>query len=91
MPLLRGEVQDYDTDRMVVSFTMFHHNEIISCAVTTAAMDDIECRYDIQPDQRVKQFIRLREVIEERASCKFYEQTGDGRRVVVRSNDFEKK
>ena len=90
MPLQPGEFQDYDYDRMVVSFTMFRHNEIISCAITTAAMDDIECRYDIKPDQRVKQFIRLREVIEERASCKFDEQTGDGRRVVVRSNDLKK-
>ena len=90
MPLQPGEVQDYDHDRMVVSFTMFRHNEIISCAITTAAMDDIECRCDIKPDQRVKQFMRLREVIEERASRKFDEQTGDGRRVVVRSNDLKK-
>jgi hypothetical protein len=88
MRLQRGEVQDYDFDRMIVNFTMSDQGKIIHCAVTSEAMDDIERRRDIKPDQRVTQFMRLREVIEERASRKFEEQTGDGQRVVVRSNDF---
>ena len=40
-------------------------------------------------DQRVDQFIRLREVIEERASRKFFEEQAQADRpVVLRSNDF---
>ena len=44
---------------------------------------------DRRPDQRVDQFMRLREVIEERASRKFFEeQVQADRPVVLRSNDF---
>ena len=37
-------------------------------------MDDIEGKRNVRPDQRVDQFMRLREVIEERASRKFFEE-----------------
>jgi hypothetical protein len=44
---------------------------------------------DVRPDQRVDQFMRLRDVIEERASRKFFEeQVQADRPVVLRSNDF---
>jgi hypothetical protein len=44
---------------------------------------------DVRPDQRVDQFMRLREVIEERASRKFFEEQAKADRpVVLRSNDF---
>jgi hypothetical protein len=89
MPLQRGELQGYDFNRMVVEFTMLHHGKVILCAISTAAMDDLEGRRDVSPDQRVDQFMRLREVIEERASRKFFEgQTQADRPVVLRSNDF---
>ena len=64
MPLQRGEVQGYDFNRMIVEFTMLNQGKVILCAVSTAAMDDLEGRRDVRPDQRVDQFMRLREVIE---------------------------
>ncbi len=89
MALQRGEVQGYDFNRMVVEFTMLNQGKVILCAISTAAMDDLEGRRDVKPDQRVDQFMRLREVVEERVSRKFFdEQIGADRRVVLRSNDF---
>jgi hypothetical protein len=89
MPLQRGEVQGYDFDRMIVEFTMLNQGKVVMCAISTAAMDDIEGRRDVGPDHRVDQFMRLRDVIEERASRKFFEeQVQADRPVVLRSNDF---
>jgi hypothetical protein len=89
MPLQRGEVQGYDFNRMVVEFTMLNEGSAVPCAISTAAMDDLEGRRDVAPDQRVDQFMRLREAIEERTSRKFFEaQPRSGRSVVLRSNDF---
>ena len=89
MPLQRGEVQRYDFDRMTVEFTMLNQGKVIMCAISTAAMDSIEGTRDVRPDQRIDQFMRLRDVIEERASRKFFEeQVQANRPVVLRSNDF---
>jgi hypothetical protein len=91
MLLQRGEVQNYDFNRMVVEFTMLNQGKIIRCAISTAAMDDLEGKSDVKPHQRVDQFMRLREVIEERASRKFFEeQVQADRPVVLRSNDFSR-
>jgi hypothetical protein len=88
MPLQRGVVQGYDFNRMVVEFTMLNEGDAILCAISTAAMDDLEGRRDVAPDQRVDQFMRLRETIEERTSRKFFEAPQAGRPVILRSNDF---
>jgi hypothetical protein len=89
MPLRRGEVRGFNFNRMVVEFTMLNQDNVIECAISTAAMDDLEDRRDVKPDQRVDQFMRLREVIEEQASRKFVEeQVRVDRPVVLRSNDF---
>ena len=89
MPLRRGEVRGFNFDRMVVEFTMLNQGKEIQCAISTAAMDDLEGKRDVKPHQRVDQFMRLREVIEEQASRKFFEeQVGVDRPVVLRSNDF---
>ena len=89
MPLRRGEVRGFDFNRMVVEFTMLNHDKVIQCAISTAAMDDLEDKRDVKPHQRVDQFMRLREVIEEQASRKFFEEQVRGDRpVVLRSNDF---
>ncbi len=89
MPLQRGEVQGYDVNRMVIEFTMLNQSKVIMCAISTAAMDDLEGRRGVRPDQRVDQFMRLREAIEERASRKFFEEQAQADRpVVLRSNDF---
>ena len=88
MLLQRGEIRDYDCDRMTVNFTMLNGGKVIVCAISTAAMEDIERRRDVTAGQRIDHFVRLRDVIEERASRKFEEQTQPGRPVVLRSNDF---
>jgi hypothetical protein len=89
MPLQRGEVRGYDFNRMIVEFTMLNQGKVILCSVSTAAMDDLEGRRDVKSGQRVDQFMRLREVIEERASRKFFEEQAQADRpVVLRSNDF---
>jgi Protein of unknown function (DUF1488) len=89
MSLRRGEVRGYDFNRMVVEFTMLNQDKVIQCAISTAAMDDLESKRDVRPHQRIEQFMRLREVIEEQASRKFFdEQVGVDRPVVLRSDDF---
>ncbi len=91
MPLERGEVQSCNFDRMVVEFTLVNQGKVILCAISTAAMDDLEGRRDVRPDERVDQFMRLRDVIEERASRKFFEEQAQADRpVVLRSNDFSR-
>ena len=88
MPLRQGEVHGYDFNRMVVGFSMLNHDKVVQCAISTAAMDDLEGNRNVKAHQRVEQFMRLREVIEEQASRKFDEQVGADRPVVLRSNDF---
>ena len=89
MPLTRATFRSYEFDRMVVLFSMMDDQTEVSCAISTAAMDDLEGRRDVRPDQRVDQFMRLREVIEERAARKFFEEQAQADRpVVLRSNDF---
>ena len=91
MRLQRGEAQGYDFNRMVFEFTMLNQGKVILCAISTAAMDDLDGRRDVKPDERADQFIRLREAIEERASRKFFEgSVGAEGPVVLRSNDFFK-
>ena len=91
MPLERGEVHSYNIDRMVVEFTLVNQGKVILCAISTAAMDDLEGRRDVRSDVRVEQFMRLRDVIEERASRKFFEEQAQADRpVVLRSNDFSR-
>jgi hypothetical protein len=90
MPLQRGEVRGYDFNRMAVEFTMLDGERVILCSISTAAMDDLEGRRDTKSDQRLDQFTRLRDVIEERASRKFDEQAQADRPVVLRSNDFHR-
>jgi hypothetical protein len=74
---------------MIFEFAMLNQGKVILRAISTAAMDDLDGRRDVNPDQRADQFIRLGEVIEERASRKFFvEQAQADRPVVLRSIDF---
>lgn len=89
MPLQRGEVRGYDFNRMVLEFTMLNEGKEIPCAISTAAMDNLEGSRNVKPDERVDQFARLREAIEARASRKYFEEEGSaGRPLVLRSIDF---
>src|SRR6185437_13714159 len=88
MPLQQGEVRGYDFNRSVVEFTMLNQGNVILCAISTAAMDDLEGRRDVRPHQLVDHFMLLREVIEERASLKFFEEKAHADQpVVLRAND----
>jgi hypothetical protein len=69
---------------------MFNQSKPVRCAISTAAMDDLERKRDVKTDQREEQFVRLRDVIEERASRKFLERPETERPVVLRSDDFFK-
>jgi hypothetical protein len=89
MTLLRGEVQGYDVDRMIVQFTMINDGKVIQCAISSAAMDAIEGAGNVNSDQRVDQFVRLRDVIEARATHRFFEHAPQSNRpLILRSNDF---
>ena len=63
MSLQRGEILGYDFNRMVVEFTMLNQGHTVRCAISTAAMDDLEGKRDVKADQRVDQFVRLRDAI----------------------------
>jgi Protein of unknown function (DUF1488) len=92
MTLTRGEIVAYDSNRMVVLFTMMDDEMKVSCAVTTAAMDDLEGATGTKPDQREDQFVRLRDRIEERATQKYLaaEREGNPPGVILRSLDFQR-
>jgi Protein of unknown function (DUF1488) len=91
MLLSRGEILGYDFNRMVVEFTMLNQGKTVRCAISTAAMDNLEGKHDVKANQRVDQFLRLRDAIEERASSKFFEGPAEAKRsLVLRSNDFFK-
>ena len=62
MLLRRGDVRGFDFNRMVVEFTMLNQDQVIPCAISTVAMDDLEDKRDVKPDQRVDQFMQLREL-----------------------------
>lgn len=90
MLLQQGVVENYDTDRGIVKFTMLDRDRTVLCAVTTAAMDELEGNRNVSSHLRVEQFMRLREKIEARASSKFEEQGEINKQVMLRSNDFFK-
>jgi hypothetical protein len=89
MTLQRGEIQGYDFDRMIVEFTMLDADRVVQCAISTAAMDDIEGKREARATQRLEQFARLRDAIEARAARKFADEPASaGARLVLRSIDF---
>ena len=91
MALTRGELLAYDFNRMVVEFTMMDEQLKVRCAVTTAAMDDLEGATGTKPERREDQFLRLRDRIEERAARKFLdaEREGNPPGIILRSIDFQ--
>jgi hypothetical protein len=88
MSLQQGTVESYDIDRMIVHFTMLDKDKVVLCAITTAAMDELEGSRNVRSSQRMDQFIRLRATIEARAASKFEELGEINKQVMLRSNDF---
>jgi hypothetical protein len=90
MTLARGSVKGFEHDRMVMLFSMMDGDREVCCAVSSAAMDDLERGVKAKPDQRDDQFLRLRDRIEQCASRKFLagEFEGTPRGIILRSMDF---
>jgi Protein of unknown function (DUF1488) len=90
MTLQQGEIVGYDFNRMVVEFTMINQGKVVSCAISTAALDELEGSPRVKADHRVEQFVRFRAVVEERAEKKFSDGFVEvGGRIVLRSGDFQ--
>lgn len=90
MALTRGAFREYDTDRMVVLFSMMNDQAEVTCAISGDAMDDLEKSRRTAAGQREAQFLRLRDRIEERATRKFLDKEFEGtpRGIILRSIDF---
>jgi len=89
MALTRGAFRAFDHDRMVVLFTMMNGDAEIACAISTAAMDDLEKPFKASASQREAQFLRLRDRIESRIAETFAAKQGSSQaEIVLRSNDF---
>src|ERR1700736_4811425 len=69
MALTRGRIIGYNTDRMMFEFTMIAHDtRVITCEISSAAMDHLDGRRGTLPPEREAQFIRFRDAIEKIAS-----------------------
>lgn len=89
MPLQQGEILGYDYNRMVVEFTMLNEGKVVACAISTAALDDLDGNTSVKAEKRVDQFTRLRSVIEQGADKKFAAGFVEaGGRLVLRKGDF---
>jgi hypothetical protein len=90
MPLTHATFRSYEFDRMVVLFSMMDDQTEVPCAVSTAAMDDLEKSTRTAADKREAQFLRLRDRIEQRAARKFQAKEFEGtpRGIILRSIDF---
>ena len=71
MTFARGNIRGYDDDRMVLLFSMMDGAREVPCAVSAAAMDELEHVPRTPADRREEQFARLRDRIEACASRKF--------------------
>ncbi len=90
MALTRGSFHGCDFDRMILLFSMLDGDKEISCAVSTAAMDNLESPTRTRLDQREAQFMRLRDQIEQGAIRKYLAIKPDSapRDIILRSVDF---
>jgi Protein of unknown function (DUF1488) len=90
MTLVRGDIGGYEFNRMVVLFSMMDGARVIPCAISAAAMDDLEHVSRTAADQRERQFVRLRDRIEQCASRKFLagEFEGNPPGIILRGIDF---
>src|SRR5690242_16218454 len=61
MTLTRGDIVGYEFDRMVFLFSMLDGSRAVPCAVSAAAMDEIERVSRTAADGREQQFHRLRD------------------------------
>jgi hypothetical protein len=71
MPLTRGKIGGYDTERMAFAFTMLKGDDTIECRISDAAMDELAGTRGTPSIARQGQFVSLRDQIEKIASDLF--------------------
>jgi hypothetical protein len=84
MPLIRGRLLGYDSERMAFGFTMLNGEDTVECQISAAAMDDLAGGKGTQPSDREAQFLHLRDEIEHIASTAFDEERPTIKGAVVR-------
>ena len=83
MPLTRGVIIGYDTDRMLFEFTMLTPDaRVVSCQISSIALDYMVGKRGTLPSEREAQFIHLRDALEKIASYNFQGETAALDRVV---------
>ena len=68
MPLSRGKIGGYDSERMAFGFTMLDADREIECQISDAAMDELAGSRGTPSIARQGQFVALRDAIEAIAS-----------------------
>jgi len=71
MPLTRGKIVGYDTERLAFGFTMQNDGETVECQISDAAMDELAGVRGTPSLARQAQFLALRDAIEKIASDLF--------------------
>jgi hypothetical protein len=71
MPLTRGRILGYDSERMAFRFSMLDGGEEVECQISAAAIDELVGGPRGSYVDRETQFSQLRETIESLASAKF--------------------
>jgi len=68
MPLMRGKIVGYDSERLAFSFTMMNGDKIVECRISGAAMDQLIGAKGTENIARQAQFLTHRDQIEKIAS-----------------------
>ncbi len=68
MPLTRGRIGGYDSERMAFGFTMMHGDQEIECQISDAAMGELAGTRGTASLARQAQFVALRDAVEQIAS-----------------------
>jgi hypothetical protein len=71
MPLTRGKIIGYDTERLAFGFTMLNGDDTVDCQISDAAMDELAGVRGTPSIARQAQFLTLRDAIERIASDVF--------------------
>jgi len=68
MPLTRGRIGGYDSERLAFGFTMMDGDQEIECQISDAAMDELAGTRGTASMARQAQFIAQRDAVEQIAS-----------------------
>jgi Protein of unknown function (DUF1488) len=71
MPLTRGKIVGYDTERLAFGFTMLNGDDTVECQISDAAMDELAGVRGTPSIARRAQFLVLRDSVERIASDLF--------------------